>query len=101
MTDHCFKLHHLTMPEMRHLKKYMDTYIRMGVKATFLKNVAYIHLDESQRYSGVFNGFHYFISMGKFHASERNMEWLRKWDFFMGRVVKWDEGARALCKIGV
>ena len=76
---HCFKLYNLTSSEMNRTNKRLAYFVRNGVKVTSLKKVIYIHLSEDQKYSAIGNMFAYFIATGKFHASDKNMKWLRRW----------------------
>lgn len=79
MNNHCFKLYNLTGSQMRRTKNSLGYLTRHGVKVTFLKKVIYIHLDDSQTYSAIFNMFAYFMAIGKFQCNERNLKWLQRY----------------------
>jgi hypothetical protein len=79
MAAHCFKLYNLTPSEMRQTEKRLAYFIRHGVKVTALRRVIYIHLDDSQTYSGVFNMLHYFIASGRLHCNEKSQKWLQRY----------------------
>lgn len=75
MANHCFKLYDLTEVEMAYAKDRLDFFCRQGVKMTFLKKVAFIHLDETQRYTCIFCILSFFKHRGKLKASTDNMAW--------------------------
>ena len=79
MADHCFTIRARSDFEMKHLKKELDYFFRNGVKVIFRKRVVHIHLNDDQKYSVIAIMLHWYISDGRFYATERNKAWLQKW----------------------
>ena len=79
MAKYSFKLHDLTEQEMNQAKRHLGRFQKYGVKMTFLKKVAYIHLDDDQKYVCIFNYMSRFKSSGKLQANEKSLEWLKSW----------------------
>ena len=79
MTDYCFKIHDLSDAGMHRLKDRMAGYVRHGVRMTFLRRVAYIHMNDAQRFCGLFNALCYYNDKDMLTASEKSLAWAKKW----------------------
>ena len=79
MTDYCFKIQGLTDFSMRRLTDTTKVFAGYGVRMTFLRKVAYIHMNDRQRYCALFNILWYYYSIGQLKCSEKTLEWAKKW----------------------
>ena len=79
MAKYSFKLQNLEKWEMGQAKRHLRYFVNHGVKITYLKKVAYIHLNEDQSYSCIFNYIAGFYSSGKLQANEKSLAWLQKY----------------------
>ena len=69
MKNYTYKIVNLTPEQMEYLKKKMGYFIRHGVKCTFKKKVAWIHLNEDQLYTVVTMLMKYYDDLGQLVVS--------------------------------
>lgn len=79
MANHCFKLHQLTAGEMNYIKREMRFFVKRGVKVTYLRRVAYIHLQEDQKYTVIAILLARYFRYGQMQATDKNLAWINKW----------------------
>ena len=65
MKNYTYKIINLIPEQMENLKKDLGYFIRHGVKCTFRKKVAWIHLNEDQLYTVVTRLMKKFDEMGQ------------------------------------
>lgn len=77
--DHCIKLFNLESSDIVILKKVLSFFIKRGIKITFLKKVVFIHLNDDQTYSAIFNILYHYYYIGKMSVTKKNEEWLKQY----------------------
>lgn len=71
------KIYNLKPWEIKSLERTLGYYTKHGIKITYLKKVAFVHLDSKYPYQGLLNVIHGYRD--RISCNEKTTEWLSKY----------------------